>query len=434
MTPMLVNPGTAATWGVVTQGSTTSGQTGQLSLGAVTTTSPSYSTTQTSALSLDTSGSLRVNCITGCSSSGGSSLTDEGAFTQGTTSGTVAMGMFSTSVTNLTTGQAGALRSTNDRKLMVDLVNNEVAVAGATAPTFAVVAGSVYNTTPPAPTNGQALAQQADSVGRLLVNCGAGCVPGLSQGSTTSGQSGGLMMAAVTTTAPTYSTTQTSPLSLDTAGNLRINCVSGCTSTGGTAAADEATFTQGTTNYTPMGGFYNTSITNLTSGQGGAVALTAGRAMLIDTPSGSALLNAINSGAAAPGTTAPSTAVQMGGSDGTTLRALSTDSGGHLIVEPGNTANTTAWLVTLGTGTNAIGKVDPNTPANWGLGHWQCGARQCSIRGGGGPFDRTSHGHQWQPDRSDGRSGRQDGDLALCQSGELCARLCHAEPYQCRHH
>lgn len=40
-------------------------------------------------------------------------------------------------------------------------------------------------------------------------------------GSTTSGQTGHLEMGAVTTGAPTYTTAQTAPLSLDTAGNLR---------------------------------------------------------------------------------------------------------------------------------------------------------------------------------------------------------------------
>lgn len=43
------------------------------------------------------------------------------------------------------------------------------------------------------------------------------------QGSTTSGQSGPLLQGAVTTSAPSYSAGQTSPLSLDTSGNLRVS-------------------------------------------------------------------------------------------------------------------------------------------------------------------------------------------------------------------
>lgn len=45
----------------------------------------------------------------------------------------------------------------------------------------------------------------------------------LAQGSTTSGQSGVLEQGAVTTAAPSYTTGQTSPLSLNTAGGLRVD-------------------------------------------------------------------------------------------------------------------------------------------------------------------------------------------------------------------
>jgi hypothetical protein len=56
-----VNPTAAANWGVNTMGSTTSGQSGQLALGAVTTGSPSYTTAQSNALSLTTAGALRTD-------------------------------------------------------------------------------------------------------------------------------------------------------------------------------------------------------------------------------------------------------------------------------------------------------------------------------------------------------------------------------------
>ena len=45
----------------------------------------------------------------------------------------------------------------------------------------------------------------------------------VSQGSTTSGEKGPLVQGAVTTAAPTYTTAQTSPLSLNTAGGLRVD-------------------------------------------------------------------------------------------------------------------------------------------------------------------------------------------------------------------
>ena len=47
----------------------------------------------------------------------------------------------------------------------------------------------------------------------------------LAQGSTTAGQLGALVMGAVTTSAPTYVTATTRPLSLDEAGNLRTSFV-----------------------------------------------------------------------------------------------------------------------------------------------------------------------------------------------------------------
>lgn len=46
--------------------------------------------------------------------------------------------------------------------------------------------------------------------------------------------------------------------------------------------ADESTFTYGTSTYLPIGGTFNSSITSLTSGQGGAVSLTATRDLRVN--------------------------------------------------------------------------------------------------------------------------------------------------------
>jgi hypothetical protein len=75
MTPLLVNPGTAANWGVQTQGSTTSGQSGELVQGAVTTYASSYTTAQTSPLSLDLAGNLRVTLQASSSKQSGTANT-----------------------------------------------------------------------------------------------------------------------------------------------------------------------------------------------------------------------------------------------------------------------------------------------------------------------------------------------------------------------
>lgn len=58
----------------------------------------------------------------------------------------------------------------------------------------------------------------------------------LSQASGTAGQKGPLIQGAVTTAAPSYTTGNTSPFSLDTSGSLRVNVVSG--STGNAAAGN----------------------------------------------------------------------------------------------------------------------------------------------------------------------------------------------------
>jgi len=65
------------------------------------------------------------------------------------------------------------------------------------------------------------LTVQGNASGTPIPVSGTVTAGGLAQGSTTSGQTGTLVQGAVTTGAPTYTTAQTSPLSLTTAGGLR---------------------------------------------------------------------------------------------------------------------------------------------------------------------------------------------------------------------
>jgi hypothetical protein len=62
---------------------------------------------------------LKVNCIVGCSAAG--SFTDNSAFTTGSTSVTNVSGLFNDTATNLTSGNAGAIRATTDRMLFVNI-------------------------------------------------------------------------------------------------------------------------------------------------------------------------------------------------------------------------------------------------------------------------------------------------------------------------
>lgn len=59
------NPTTAAAWGLIAAGSTTSGTLAQLGACAITTSSPSYTTAQNNFFSCDTSGNLRVSVVAG---------------------------------------------------------------------------------------------------------------------------------------------------------------------------------------------------------------------------------------------------------------------------------------------------------------------------------------------------------------------------------
>lgn len=93
----------------------------------------------------------------------------------------------------------------------------------AASPANSILMGAQFQTTPTTVTAGNASPLQMDNAGNLLVNIKAGASSGaVAQGSTTSGQSGQLVQGAVTTSPPSYTTAQTSPLSLDTQGNLRV--------------------------------------------------------------------------------------------------------------------------------------------------------------------------------------------------------------------
>lgn len=191
---------TASAWGINTLGSTTSGQSGQLGLCAVTTAAPTYTTAQSNALSCDTAGGLRVGGTVAFSNST-IAVTNAGTFAvQATQSG---------NWTSRTVGNAGAIL--------------DFAGQNASSPANAFLMGGQFNTSPTTITSGNASPLQLDSAGNLLVNIKAGASSGaVAQGSTTSGQTGGLTQLAVTTAAPTYTTATTNPLSGTVAGELRV--------------------------------------------------------------------------------------------------------------------------------------------------------------------------------------------------------------------
>lgn len=234
-------------WGINTLGSATSGQSGTLALGAVTAAAPTYTTAQSNALSLTTAGALRVD---------GSSVTQPVSLASTTITGTVAV-TESGNFTVRNVGNAGGIL--------------DFAGQNASSPGSAFLTGCQFNTSPTTITSGNVSPCQLDNAGNLKVNIVAGASSGaVAQGSTTSGQTGGLMQAAASSAAPTYTTATTNPLSTDLAGNLRVTVTSatglaaGSTTSGqtgsmimGAVTASPPSYATAQTNYlslTPAGG------------------------------------------------------------------------------------------------------------------------------------------------------------------------------------
>lgn len=182
---------------LLSQGSTTSGQKGPLVQGAVTTAAPTYTTGQTDPLSLTTAGALRID---------GSGVTQPVSGTVTSNQGTAnsLANAWSIKITDTTNGPAAvkaastAAAATDPALVVAVSPNNSVAVTQATA---ANLNATVVQST--------AANLRAQTAGEATTATSTGTVAELVGG-------------AVTTSAPTYTTGQMNPLSLDTSGNLRV--------------------------------------------------------------------------------------------------------------------------------------------------------------------------------------------------------------------
>lgn len=67
----------------------------------------------------------------------------------------------------------------------------------------------------------------------------------------------------------------------DGAGAMNVICDSGCAGSGGTSIADDADFVAGTTVFTPVGGFYQSTVTACTDGDACTAGITSGRAVKV---------------------------------------------------------------------------------------------------------------------------------------------------------
>lgn len=201
------------------------------------TTPPAITDGNAGAVRMDGSRFLMVNCQVGCS---GSSFADNAAFTFGTTSISIAGAVVDDTATNtVAENSAGAPRMNTNRILYSNPRNNagtEIATSAnpfrvdPTGTTTQPISGTVTITdgagavnvivdSSALPAGASTLAeQQTQTTALQLIDN----LP-LAQGAATAGQNGVLAQGAVTTGAPTYTTGNTNPVSLTTAGGLRVD-------------------------------------------------------------------------------------------------------------------------------------------------------------------------------------------------------------------
>jgi len=80
---------------------------------------------------------------------------------------------------------------------------------------------------------------------------------------------------------------------VDASGGLRVSIVAGGGGSGGTALQDDAAFTPGTTNITPVGGTYRSVRDSVDDNDAGALAMTQKRSLLValDSPNGDSCID-----------------------------------------------------------------------------------------------------------------------------------------------
>lgn len=299
----------------VTQGSPTAGQNGTLVQGAITTAAPTYTDGQTSPLSLTTTGALRVD-----TSGSGATTVNQGTspwvdnITQiggsGITLGQKAMAaslpvVIASDQTSFPVTGSGNFTVVQPTGTNLHAVIDSGTIAATQSGTWTVQPGNTANTTPWLTTISQGGNAATVSAGGALkvdgsavtqpvsgtVTANIGTTGGLAldatvaalqvaQASTTAGQNGTLVQGAVTTAAPTYTTGQTSPLSLTTTGALRVDATVSGTSTVNQGTSPWITQDGADGPVTPgtvagksilTGIQYNTTLPTLTNGQQSAL-------------------------------------------------------------------------------------------------------------------------------------------------------------------
>jgi hypothetical protein len=122
---------------------------------------------------------------------------------------------------------------------------------------------------------------------------------------------------------------------------VRVNIIAGAGS-GGTAAADNAAFTQGTTSETPAAGLYITSYANATTGHNTVWQMTIDGMGYVNVGKINGIVPLMGNGTTGTGSQRVTIA-----SDNTAFSVNAVQSG-TWTVQPGNTPNTSQWLVKSG--------------------------------------------------------------------------------------
>lgn len=202
------------------------------------------------------------NQVTSFGGSGGTSATDDSAFTAASGSGTPMMG-FATS-DSVDSGDVGVVAMTTARALHVALQN--------AIPAGTNNIGDVDVLSLPALPAGSNAIGTVTAVGAAAEDAAASGNPVLVGGRYDSSPR-------------TLETGDAGAIALNASGQVLVEIAAGAGS-GGTAAADDADFTAGTTSGTPMMGAYQSSPTAVTDGDMGIVGITANREVKVAVTSG----------------------------------------------------------------------------------------------------------------------------------------------------
>lgn len=213
----------------------------------------------------DTNDAIRVNVVAGAA--GGTAMTDDAAFTPGSTSVTPVAGTYRSSRDSMDDNDAGAIALTAKRGVytspespngdsLVDDTNDALKITQTSGALLLATIGSANNV-----------------IGRLSANSGFNIGDVRLTGAVT--PNGDSMLD-------------------DTNDAVRVNVVAGAA--GGTAMTDDAAFTPGSTSVTPVAGTYRSSRDALDDNDAGAIALTEKRGVYVspESPNGDSLVDDTN--------------------------------------------------------------------------------------------------------------------------------------------